>query len=139
MSSLKESRTEGNLKRAFLDQAVSDRRYLRCAQAAEAGGFRDLAAQIRANADNEAGFARGHLDNLVVEDNVDFAKPGARSETAMASAIAAMRNEHSGMYAGMARTAHQEGFEEVAGWFETLAKAGRSQARRLRRALDNTS
>jgi len=34
----------------------------------------------------------------------------------------------------MARTARQEGFDEIADWFETLAKAEKSHAGRFQRA-----
>ncbi len=40
------------------------------------------------------------------------------------------------MYPGMARTARDEGFEEIADWFETLVKAERSHADRFQKALD---
>jgi rubrerythrin len=36
----------------------------------------------------------------------------------------------------MARTAREEGFDEIADWFETLAKAERSHANRYQKALD---
>ncbi len=36
----------------------------------------------------------------------------------------------------MARTARQEGFDEIADWFETLAKAEKSHAGRFQKALD---
>ena len=37
---------------------------------------------------------------------------------------------------GMAKTARDEGFDEIADWFETLAKAERSHANRYQKALD---
>ena len=37
----------------------------------------------------------------------------------------------------MARTAREEGLDEIADWFETLAKAERSHANRFQKALDN--
>ena len=40
------------------------------------------------------------------------------------------------MYPGMAKTASEEGFDEIADWFETLAKAERSHANRFQKALD---
>ena len=40
------------------------------------------------------------------------------------------------MYPGMAKTAREEGFDEIADWFETLAKAERSHANRFQKALD---
>jgi rubrerythrin len=36
----------------------------------------------------------------------------------------------------MARQARDEGFDEIADWFETLAKAERSHANRFQKALD---
>ena len=40
------------------------------------------------------------------------------------------------MYPGMAKQARTEGFEEIADWFETLAKAERSHANRFQKAFD---
>ena len=40
------------------------------------------------------------------------------------------------MYPGMSKTARDEDFEEIADWFETLAKAERSHANRFQKALD---
>jgi rubrerythrin len=40
------------------------------------------------------------------------------------------------MYPGMAKTAREEGHDEIADWFETLAKAERSHANRYQKALD---
>jgi len=39
------------------------------------------------------------------------------------------------MYPGMAKTARDEGHDEIADWFETLAKAERSHANRFTKAL----
>jgi len=36
----------------------------------------------------------------------------------------------------MAKAARGEGFDEIADWFETLAKAERSHAGRFKKALD---
>jgi rubrerythrin len=40
------------------------------------------------------------------------------------------------MYPGMARDARDEGFDEIADWFETLAKAERSHAGKFQKTLD---
>ena len=45
-------------------------------------------------------------------------------------------HEHAQMYPGMARAALQEGFDEIADWFDALAKAGKSHAGRFQKALD---
>ena len=48
-------------------------------------------------------------------------------------------HEYTDMYPGMARAARQEGFDEIASWFETLAKAEKSHAGRFQKALDTLS
>lgn len=52
------------------------------------------------------------------------------------STVAGETHEYTDMYPGMAKTARQEGFAEIADWFETLAKAERSHAGKFQRALD---
>ena len=39
------------------------------------------------------------------------------------------------MYPGFAKTARDEGFDEIADWFETLVRAEKSHARRLTEGL----
>jgi rubrerythrin len=43
------------------------------------------------------------------------------------------------MYPGMAKNAREEGFTEIADWFETLAKAEKSHAGRFQKMLDSIS
>ena len=57
----------------------------------------------------------------------------------MKAAIAGETHEYTDMYPGMARTAREEGFDEIADWFETLAKAEKSHAGRFKKALDSLS
>ncbi len=52
------------------------------------------------------------------------------------AAIAGETHEYTDMYPGMAKAARDEGFDEIADWFETLAKAERSHANRFQKALD---
>ena len=51
------------------------------------------------------------------------------------SAIAGETHEYTDMYPGMVKDAREEGFEEIADWFETLAKAERSHANRFTKSL----
>ena len=53
------------------------------------------------------------------------------------AAIADETHAYTDMYPVMARTAHEEGHDEIADWFETLAKAEKSHAGRFQRALDS--
>jgi len=70
------------------------------------------------------------------------AKPATPRATSNFWKLAAPRppggetHEYPDMKPGMARTAREEGHEEIADWFETLAKAERSHAGRFQRALD---
>jgi rubrerythrin len=53
------------------------------------------------------------------------------------SAIEGETYEYTQMYPGFAKSAREEGFEEIAEWFETLAKAEKSHAGRFTKALDS--
>ena len=53
------------------------------------------------------------------------------------AAVAGETHEYSDMYPGMAKQAREEGFNEIADWFETLAKSERSHANRFQKALDS--
>ncbi len=53
------------------------------------------------------------------------------------AAIAGETHEYTDMYPGMAKDARDEGFDEIADWMETLAKAERSHANRFQKALDS--
>jgi rubrerythrin len=53
----------------------------------------------------------------------------------LASAISGEIHEYTDMYPGMAKVAREEGFEEIADWFETLAKAERSHANKFQKTL----
>ncbi len=61
---------------------------------------------------------------------------GATAENLKASNAGEM-HEYIDMYPAMARTARDEGFDDIANWFETLAKAERSHANRFQKALDS--
>ena len=61
----------------------------------------------------------------------------ARPSNNLKAAIAGETHEYTDMYPGMAKAAREEGFAEIADWFETLAKAERSHANRFQKALDS--
>jgi rubrerythrin len=136
MASLKGSKTEDNLKAAFAGESQANRRYLYFAQKADVEGYNDVSAVFRSTAEGETGHAHGHLEYL---EEPATRRPGCRSarpRTISKAAVAGETHEYTDMYPGMARTAREEGFDEIADWFETLAKAERSHAGRFQRALD---
>jgi rubrerythrin len=133
MVSLEGTRTNANLKHAFSEEGLFDRRSLNHEMAAEAVGFCEFAELSRAAAGNGACFASGHLELLLADD--DCVVSSGMSPSDFAAEMTTMIDDRSAMYAGMARTARDEGFEEIGDWFETLAKAGRSHALRLQHVL----
>ena len=134
--SLKGTKTEGNLKAAFASESQANRRYLYFAQKADVEGYNDVAAVFRSTAEGETGHAHGHLEYLEeVGDPVTGMPFGGTSDN-LKSAVASETHEYSDMYPGMAKEARGEGFDEIADWFETLAKAERSHANRFTKALN---
>lgn len=136
MASLKESKTWVNLKDAFAGESQANRRYLYFAQKADVEGYNDVSAVFRSTAEGETGHAHGHLSFLEQVGDPVTDKPIGQTRKNLESAIAGETYEYTEMYPGMARTAREEGFEEIADWFETLAKAEKSHAGRFQKALD---
>ena len=133
---LKGSKTEENLKAAFAGESQANRRYLYFANKADVEGQNDIAAVFRSTAEGETGHAHGHLEYLEVVGDPATGLPIGISRDNLKAAIAGETHEYTDMYPGMAKAARQEGFEEIADWFETLAKAERSHANRFQKALD---
>jgi rubrerythrin len=136
MATLKNSRTEENLKVAFSNEAQANRRYLYFAQKADIEGHSAASAVFRLVAEGETGHAHGLLEYLEEVGDPLTGKPIGPTADNLAAAVAGETHEISDLYPGMARTAREEGFDEIAEWFETLAKAEKSHAGRFQRALD---
>src|SRR5258708_1291055 len=135
MASLKGSKTEDNLKAAFAGESQANRRYLYFAQKADVEGYNDVSAAFPSTAEGETGPAHGHLEYLEETGAPATGKPIGGTANNLRAAIAGETHEYTDMYPGMARTARDEGFDEIADWFETLAKAEKSHAGRFQRAL----
>ena len=133
---LKTSKTVENLKEAFAGESQANRRYLYFAQKADIEGYNDAAAVFRSTAEGETGHAHGHLEFLEAVGDPATGKPIGGTSDNLKAAIAGETHEYTDMYPGMARTAREEGFEEIADWFETLAKAEKSHAGKFQRTLD---
>ncbi len=135
--SLKGSKTEENLKAAFAGESQANRRYLYFAQKADVEGYNDVSAVFRSTAEGETGHAHGHLEYLEEVGDPATGEPIGSTSDNLKAAIVGETHEYTDMYPGMAKAAREEGFEEIADWFETLAKAERSHANRFLKALDS--
>ena len=136
MPSLAGTSTEQNLKDAFAGESQANRRYLYFAQKADVEGYNDTAVVFRSTAEGETGHAHGHLAYLEETGDPATGEPIGTTSDNLKAAVAGETHEYTDMYPGMAKTAREEGFDEIADWFETLAKAERSHAGRFPKALD---
>ena len=136
MADLNGSKTHQNLKDAFAGESQANRRYLYFAKIADVEGHPDVAGLFRDTAEGETGHAHGHLDYLKVVGDPATGKPIGSTDKNLEAAVEGETHEYTDMYPGMAKTARDEGFSEIADWFETLAKAEKSHAGRFQKALD---
>jgi len=135
--SVKGTRTEECLKDAFAGESKANRRYLYFANMADVAGAPDVAAVFRSTAEGETGHAHGHMEYLITggAGDPETGLPAGSVTEALESAIAGETHEYTDMYPGMAKTARDEGFDEISDWFETLAKAERSHANKFTKTL----
>ncbi len=134
---LKGTKTHGNLKEAFAGESQANRRYLYFARRADIEGYPDVGGLFRDTSEAETGHAFGHLDFLKEVGDPATGEPIGATEQNLKAAIAGETYEFTEMYPGFAKTARQEGFDEVAEWFETLAKAEKSHAGRFTKGLQS--
>ena len=136
MPNLDGTQTHDNLKAAFAGESQANRRYLWMAKVADVEGFPEIAGNFRQTAEGETGHAHGHLDYLKQVGDPATGLPIGETAENLKASIAGETHEYTDMYPGMAKTARDEGFEEIADWFETLAKAEKSHAGKFTKTLE---
>jgi rubrerythrin len=136
---LKGTSTHENLKTAFAGESQANRRYLYFARRADIEGYPDVGGLFRDTSEAETGHAFGHLDFLKEAGDPVTGVPIGSTEQNLKSAIEGETYEFTEMYPGFAKAARSEGFDEIAEWFETLAKAEKSHAGRFTKGLQTLS
>jgi rubrerythrin len=136
MSELKNSKTHANLKEAFGGESMANRRYLFFARRAEMEKLGEVAELFRDTAEAETGHAFGHIEFLMDAGDPATDEPIGTTEENLASSVAGETYEFTAMYPGFAKTAREEGFDDIADWFSTLARAERTHAGRFEKALE---
>lgn len=139
MADLAGTNTHNNLKEAFAGESQANRRYLYFAKVADVEGYPEIASNFRSTAEGETGHAHGHLDYLKSVGDPATGEPIGDTEDNLKAAVIGETHEYTEMYPGMARTARDEGFAEIADWFETLAKAEKAHAGRFEEMLNSIS
>jgi rubrerythrin len=133
---LRGTKTHENLQEAFARESQDNRRFLYFAGKADVEGLPEIAALLRSVAEGETMHAFGHLDYLA--ELGEWTGMGATSPTVacLQAALKLEVFEHTQLYPGFARTARDEGFDEVAEWFEVLIRSERSHTEHLACALE---
>jgi rubrerythrin len=134
MAKLEGTKTHQNLKDAFAGESQANRRYLYFAKVADVEGYPEVAGLFKDTADGETGHAHGHLEFLKQVGDPATGLPIGPTLKNLKAAVAGETHEYETMYPGMAKTAREEGFSDIADWFETLAKAEKSHAGRFDKA-----
>ena len=136
MHDLRGTKTLENLREAFARESQDNRRFLYFATKADVEGLPEIASLIRSVAEGETMHAFGHLDFL--SELGEWTGPDETGPVlaCLKAALELEVSEHTQMYPGFARTAREEGFDEVAEWFEVLIRSERSHAEHLTRAIE---
>ena len=126
MAELKGSKTEQNLQAAFAGESQARNKYTYFASVARKEGYEQIAAIFLETAEQEKEHAKLHLKLL----------EGIGETRANLQAAAGGENhEWTSMYPGMAKTAREEGFEEIARLFDGLARIEKEHEARYKKLL----
>ena len=127
---LKGSKTEKNLWEAFAGESQARNKYTYFASKAKKEGYEQIASIFTATADNEKEHAKIWFKLLH-----DGGVPS--TEENLADAAAGENYEWTDMYAGFAKTAREEGFDEIAFLFEKVGAIEKTHEERYRKLLKN--
>jgi len=136
MTELAESKTIENLRAAFAGEAQANRRYIYFSRKADEEGYPEVSALFRSVAEGETAHALRHFDYMRKVGDPVTKVPVPNVKGMLDSAVKGETYECTTMYPAFAKAAREEGFDEIAKWFETLAKAERAHAGKFKEAFD---
>jgi len=141
MNSLKGTKTEQNLLKAFAGESQARMRYNYFAKQAKKEGLEQIAALFEETAENEKEHAKRFfkfLEGGAVEITATYpaGKIGTTLENLKASADGE-NEEWTELYPEFAKIAEEEGFKEVAVAFKLIAKVEEAHEKRYRTLYDN--
>lgn len=133
----KTSKTLENLKAAFAGESQANRRYLYFSKQADVEGLADVSSSFQRIADGETSHAFGHFDMILKHGGGDPVTdlPVGTTADNLKSAIAGEEYEFSEMYPGFAKVAREEGYDEIAEWFEVMSKSEKAHANTFKKIL----
>lgn len=133
---LAESKTIENLRAAFAGESQANRRYTYFSRGADEEGYPEISVLFRSVAEGETAHALRHFDFMKSVGDPVTKVPVPDVKSMLDSAIKGETYESTTMYPEFAKVAREEGFDEIAKWFETLAKAEKAHAGKFKEALD---
>ncbi|MFA5147059.1 MAG: rubrerythrin family protein [Candidatus Omnitrophota bacterium] len=141
--SIKGSKTEQNLLKAFAGESQARNRYTYFASAARKEGYEQIANIFTETAENEKEHAKvffKHLEGGDVEITAVYPAGAIRdTKSNLESAAAGEKLEWTTLYSDFGRIAKEEGFPEVSQSFEQIAKVERFHESRYRRLIANVA
>ena len=139
--SIKGSRTEKNLLKAFAGESQAKNRYEFAAKVAKEEGFEQIAAIFMETASQEQTHAKQFfrfLEGGMLEITASY--PAGKTGKTSENLLAAAEGEHeewSELYPEFARIAEEEGFKKVATAFKLIGKIESDHEKRYRKLLKN--
>ena len=130
---IKGTKTEKNIIEAFFHEAQSALTFDYAAYRADIEGHNDIITKLRASASVRRGHAMGNLQLL--QKNPQTGLRNNITRLNLQSAITYATHLYHDVYPKMAEIARDENLEEIANWFDTLAKAERMEAKLYEDAL----
>ena len=135
MPTLKGTKTLENLKTAFAGEAQANRRYLYFSRKADEEGTPEIAALFMGFAAGETAHAFHHFDSMKEIGDPVTGVSVANVKDMLRSSVEGETYEYTTMYPSFAVTAREEGFEEIAKYFDVLTKAEHAHANKYAEAL----
>jgi rubrerythrin len=130
MATLKGSQTEKNLWAAFAGESQARNKYTYYASKAKKDGFEQIAAVFLESAENEKEHAKIWFKLLHNEGIPDTA-------TNLKDAAAGENDEWTAMYPSFAKTAEEEGFQNIAALFRMVGAIEKHHEERYKKLLVN--
>ena len=127
---LKGSQTEKNLMKAFSGESEARNKYTYFASKAKKEGYEQIAAIFEETASNEKEHAKiwfKLLNGGDIPSTLENLNSGAAGEN----------YEWTDMYDGFAKTAKEEGFDQIAYLFEEVGKIEKEHEARYRKLIEN--
>jgi rubrerythrin len=135
MVELAKSKTIENLRTAFAGESQANRRYTYFSRRADEEGYSEISTLFRSVSEGETAHALRHFDFMKAVGDPVTKVPVPDVRGMLESAVTGETYESTTMYPDFAKVAREEGFDEIARWFETLTKAERAHSGKFQEAL----